>query len=114
MSREYKTLTGHAKSARDIALSAAAGDAHALEFLHAYRDRLARALACVINIIDPDAIILGGGVSNIEYLYPGLVAKIARHAFSDSLNTKVYRAAHGDSSGVRGAAWLWPAIHDLP
>jgi fructokinase len=112
MSREYQLLTGHSSSAQDIGVSAAAGDAGAREFLCLYQDRLARALASVINIIDPDAIILGGGLSNLECLYPGLVEKIERYAFSDSVNTKIYRAAHGDSSGVRGAAWLWPKINN--
>jgi fructokinase len=108
MSREYEMLTGYVLSAHHIARSAAAGDAGALEFLSLHQQRLARALASVINVIDPDAIILGGGLSNIDYLYNGLVEQIERYAFSDSLSTKIYRAAHGDSSGVRGAAWLWP------
>jgi fructokinase len=62
----------------------------------------------VINVIDPDVIILGGGLSNIERLYFGLLAKVEQYSFSDSLSTIIRRAAHGDSSGVRGAAWLWP------
>jgi fructokinase len=111
-SSEYEVLTGHSMSARDIGLAATAGDARAFEFLCLYQDRLARALASMINIIDPDAIVLGGGLSNIEQLYIGLVEKIERHAFSDSLSTEIYRAAHGDSSGVRGAAWLWPKTDD--
>lgn len=108
LSREYKMLTGHPMPASDIALAAAGGDAHALECLSLYQDRLARSLACLINIIDPDAIVLGGGLSNINSLYLGLIEKIERYVFSDSLNIVIYRAAHGDSSGVRGAAWLWP------
>jgi len=108
ISRDYEARTGHALCARDIGLAASAGDARANEYLCLYQERLARALASVINIVDPDAIILGGGLSNIESLYVGLVEKIERFAFSDSLSTKIYKAAHGDSSGVRGAAWLWP------
>ncbi len=60
-------------------------------------------------MVDPDVIVLGGGLSNIASLYDGLPALIARYAFSDGVETPVIRAAHGDSSGVRGAAWLWPA-----
>ena len=108
MSREYQARTGLASSAREIARSAIAGDAYALEFLGWYQDRLARGLASVINIVDPDAVILGGGLSNIDFLYLGLKEKVEQYAFSDSLTTKIYRASHGDSSGVRGAAWLWP------
>ena len=72
-----------------------------------YEDRLARSLAALINVLDPDVIVLGG-ISNTETLYIGLPDLIARYAFSDGIRTKVVRAAHGDSSGVRGAAWLWP------
>jgi fructokinase len=110
ISREYEMLTGHIRSARDISLSAGAGEAGSLEFIRLHQDRLARALASVVNVIDPDAIILGGGLSNMEYLYIGLVENIERYAFSDSLSTQIYRAVHGDSSGVRGAAWLWPRV----
>jgi fructokinase len=65
-------------------------------------------LAAVVNILDPDVIVLGGGISNINSLCDGLTELIAQYAFSDGIKTKVARAAHGDSSGVRGAAWLWP------
>ena len=108
MSSQYQVLTGRNLSAEDIALSAACGSANELNYLRLYQDRLARGLASVINIIDPDAIILGGGLSKIEHLYVALREQIERYVFSDSLNTKIYPAAHGDSSGVRGAAWLWP------
>lgn len=72
-----------------------------------YQDRLARALAAVINILDPDAVVLGGGVSNLDRLYENVPGLLARYVFSDAVRTKVLRAAHGDSSGVRGAAMLW-------
>jgi fructokinase len=111
IARDYESLTGEKGTAQDIAMLADAGDAAALEFLLAYQDRLARALASVVNIIDPDVIIFGGGLSNIQRLYSGLVEKVERYAFSDSLSTKIYKAAHGDSSGVRGAAWLWPGTN---
>ena len=71
------------------------------------RVRLARALARVINLLDPDAIVLGGGMSNIDALYDELPRRWAPHVFSDVVGTPLRRALHGDSSGVRGAAWLW-------
>jgi len=83
-------------------------DRRALACLDLYRDRLARALATVIDVVDPDVVVLGGGLSNIAALYIGLPALIGRYAFSDAIDTPVVPAAHGDSSGVRGAAWLWP------
>jgi fructokinase len=112
MSRAYAALTGRAISAREIAVSAGMGEPRSLEFLTAYQERLGRALASVINVLDPDAIILGGGLSKIENLHVGLIERIREYIFSDSLDTKLYKAAHGDSSGVRGAAWLWPKPDD--
>ncbi len=81
-----------------------AGDAAALA---RYEARLARALASVINVLDPDVIVLGGGVSNVERLYQNVPALWGEHVFSDHVSTRLARAVHGDSSGVRGAAWLW-------
>jgi fructokinase len=71
-------------------------------------DRLARGLAVVCDLVDPDIIVLGGGMSNVRLLYERLPAAIAAHVFSDVFTTPVRQAAHGDSSGVRGAARLWP------
>lgn len=73
-----------------------------------YVGRLARSLAMICDVLDPDVIVLGGGLSNVEALYYRLPGAIAPHVFSDAFDTPVRRAAHGDSSGVRGAAWLWP------
>ena len=73
-----------------------------------YVDRLARALTTVVNVLDPDVIVLGGGLSNIDELYTGLPAALPGYVFSDVCQTRIARAHHGDSSGVRGAAWLWP------
>jgi fructokinase len=112
LARDYKKLRGLDLSAHDIAQAAQVGDVDARECLTLYRDRLARALASVINIVDPDAIVFGGGLSNIEALYVDLGARIERYAFSDAIDTKFCRAVHGDSSGVRGAAWLWPKNKD--
>ena len=88
---------------------AAAGEAAAAAALDRHADRLARGLAVVINILDPDAIVLGGGLSNMDHLYPELRRRLPVHAFSDTIATPVLKNKHGDSSGVRGAAWLWPA-----
>jgi fructokinase len=73
-----------------------------------YCEQLARALASVINIIDPEVIVLGGGLSNMPALYREVTRLLDRHVFSDQVNTRLVQARHGDSSGVRGAAWLWP------
>jgi len=72
-------------------------------------DRLARSLAVVINILDPHVIVLGGGVSNIASLYARVPQRWDRYVFSDRVATRLLPAVHGDASGVRGAAWLWPA-----
>jgi fructokinase len=87
---------------------AEAGDGAAKAALARYEDRLARALAAAIDILDPDVVVLGGGMSNARRLYRNLPAMIAAHAFTDSLETPILPPAHGDSSVVRGAAWLWP------
>ena len=81
-------------------------DVRAIKAFDDYVDRLARALSDVINLLDPDVIVLGGGMSNIEYIYQNIHQKLSKYVFSDVLNTKVMKNAHGDSSGVRGAAWL--------
>lgn len=107
--RDYASRAGATVTGRQIAERAAQGEAAAATTLDAYRDRLARALAMVVNILDPDMIVLGGGVSNIAQLYDGLEERVAAHAFTDVLDTKIRRNVHGDSSGVRGAAWLWRA-----
>jgi fructokinase len=107
LARDYEKRTGLVTSAVDVATRADKGEAHACATLDAYRDRLARALAMLINILDPDVIVLGGGVSNIARIYDGLTEKVAAHAFTDALDTTIRRNRHGDSSGVRGAAWLW-------
>jgi predicted NBD/HSP70 family sugar kinase len=72
-----------------------------------YEERLARGLASVINVLDPDVIVLGGGMSNVARLYTEVPRLWKRHVFSDHVNTRLAPPVHGDSSGVRGAAWLW-------
>jgi fructokinase len=109
MVRTYRALTGRTAPAPEVFAAAVAGEAAALDAVDRYTDRLARGLASVVDILDPDAIVLGGGLSNAAPIYEDLSAKIARYAFSDGIDTPVLQAVHGDSSGVRGAAWLWPA-----
>jgi len=99
---------GDGREAPAIAAAAADGDPAARDSLARYKDRLARGLAVVSDILDPDIIVLGGGMSNVAVLYEGLTEAIGAYAFSDVYTTPVRKAEHGDSSGVRGAAWLWP------
>ncbi len=98
-----------AHDASTLPARAAAGEQAAIDALTRHTDRLARGLAVVINLLDPDAIVLGGGLSNMDHLYTELPRLIPTHAFSDVIATPILRNKHGDSSGVRGAAWLWPA-----
>ncbi|MBS0361717.1 MAG: ROK family protein [Proteobacteria bacterium] len=99
---------GTGEAAAAIARAAEAGEPAAAASLARYKDRLARGLAMVSDILDPDVIVLGGGMSNVMSLYDRLTAAIGAYAFSDVYATPVRKAVHGDSSGVRGAAWLWP------
>ncbi|NUB24217.1 ROK family protein [Azospirillum brasilense] len=104
---DHRRATGTDLTAESIAALAERGDAKARATLDRLVDRLGRGLASIINVLDPDVIVLGGGLSNLDVLYAALPPVIARWTFTDSLDTPVRRAAHGDSSGVRGAAWLW-------
>ncbi len=97
-----------ARDASALPARAAAGDPVAIAALARHADRLARGLAQIVNFLDPDAIVLGGGLSNMGHLYVELPALLKRHVFSDVSATPILPAKHGDSSGVRGAAWLWP------
>jgi fructokinase len=101
--------TGTAPSGDAAAVIAAAerGEPAALAAMQRYEDRLARALAHVVNLIDPDVIVLGGGLSKVERIYGAAQRLLPRYAFSDGLDTPLRPPKHGDSSGVRGAAWLW-------
>jgi fructokinase len=107
--RDHCGAAGAGVSAAVIADRAAAGDAAAQASLERYAGRMARALASVINVLDPDVIVLGGGMSNIDWLYGAVPPRWDAYVFSDRVDTRLARARHGDSSGVRGAAWLWPA-----
>jgi fructokinase len=97
-----------APTAQSIATAAERGEPRAAAAVDLYARRLAKALAGVINILDPDVVVLGGGLSNIESLYERVPALWTDWVFSDRVDTRLARARHGDSSGVRGAAWLWP------
>jgi fructokinase len=99
---------GAATDVPAIAALAQGGDALARAALGDYADRLARGLATIINVLDPDVIVLGGGLSNLRLLYDEVPARWGGYVFSDRVDTRLVPAAHGDSSGVRGAAWLWP------
>ena len=103
----YQEQGGESLTAVEIAELARNGDPLAERTLQLYQRQLARALASVINILDPDAIVLGGGVSNIDSLYDEVPRLWQPHVFSDRVDTPLLKAKHGDSSGVRGAAWLW-------
>ncbi len=106
--RSYYERTGERQAAEHIAQRAADGEPIAVEVYRAYVDMLARALATVINIVDPFVIVLGGGMSNIDSLAEDVMRRWDRYVFSDRIDTRLLPAQHGDSSGVRGAAWLWP------
>ena len=105
-SNTYLALSGERRDARQIYQLALDGNEQAEMCLRQYEDRLARSLATVINILDPDVVVLGGGMSNIERLYHNVPHLWEQYVFSDQVQTRLVAAKHGDSSGVRGAAWL--------
>jgi fructokinase len=105
--RDYAKATGRALKSPEIVAEAVAGDADAQAALDRYISRLARFLASIVNLIDPDVIVLGGGMSHVTPLYARLPDAMRPYVFSDAFLTPILPAKHGDSSGVRGAAWLW-------
>ena len=108
LSRDHERATGQSLDAAGIAVRAASGDMAAEATLRRYEDRMARALASVVNVLDPDVVVLGGGLSNLSRLYVTVPRLWTRYVFSDRVDTRLVSPRHGDSSGVRGAAWLWP------
>jgi fructokinase len=106
---DYERSTGLKRDGRTIVEAARSGEPAAEACLDRYVDRLGRALAAVVNLLDPHAIVLGGGMSNVDELYERLPPVVAHYAFTDLFETPILKAKFGDSSGVRGAAWLWPA-----
>lgn len=108
MAADHSRRHGGTLDAAGIAAAAARGDNACEATLQRYEHRLARALATVVNLLDPDVIVLGGGLSHLERLYVNVPAQWGQHIFSDQVVTRLRPARHGDASGVRGAAWLWP------
>ena len=106
--RDFAERTGDRLESRAIVGAAERGDVRAVDAMSRYHDRLARALASVVNVLDPDVIVLGGGMSNLPRLAESVEPRLTAYAFSNSIVTRVVKNVHGDSSGVRGAAWLWP------
>lgn len=109
LAADHLRCAGAEMSAEEIVAAAGKGDEAAAASLGRYTARLGRALAGVVNIVDPDVIVLGGGLSNIAALYEDTPDAMAGHVFSDHISTRIVQNFHGDSSGVRGAAWLWGA-----
>ncbi|MCF7968341.1 MAG: ROK family protein [Methylococcaceae bacterium] len=107
LARDFLQQSGQSLTGVDILARAESGDAEAESAFQRYEDRLARGLAHVINLLDPDAIVLGGGLSNCDRLYEEVPKRWGRYVFSDRVDTLLLPPRHGDSSGVRGAAWLW-------
>ena len=107
LARDHASHTGHRHTAEEIGQLSAAGEPLSAATVERYCERLARALASVINVLDPDVIVLGGGVSRIAQLYQRVPELWGAYVFSDQVETRLVPAQHGDSSGVRGAAWLW-------
>jgi fructokinase len=106
--RRRTFIVGLGRAPPEIAQAAGLGDRSAAECMKFYQDRLARGLAGVINVLDPDLIVLGGGLSNLASVYDNLTKAVSQYVFSDFIDTPIVPPLHGDSSGVRGAAWLWP------
>jgi fructokinase len=107
LTNDHRRVTGSALGAAEIVAGAAAGDSGCEATLARYEDRLARSLAHVINILDPDVIVLGGGMSNVDRLRANVPKLWGAWVFTDRVDTRLVKHLHGDSSGVRGAAWLW-------
>jgi fructokinase len=110
LAHDHQRVTGIQLSGPQIVATAESGDPAAEASIARLEDRIGRALASVVNLLDPDVIVIGGGLSKLDRLYAHLPPLIARHLFGGgALATPVLKAKHGDASGVRGAAWLWPA-----
>ena len=108
--RDFQRVTGRSLRSAEIVTAAASGDAEAEAALLRLEDRIARGLSTVVDMIDPDVIVLGGGISRIDRLYSGSIStRLRDYGFGGGVQTPIRRNLHGDSSGVRGAAWLWPA-----
>jgi len=109
IARDFREVTGRALTTKEIATQAEAGDAEATAAIDRWLDRLARGLAAAVNLLDPDVIVIGGGASQIQRLYAEVPGLMQPYVFGGDFDTPILPARFGDSSGVRGAAWLWPA-----
>lgn len=108
VARDHKLMTGMERTTRQIMADSKAGDRDAAATVDRFEDRLARGLAHVINMLDPDVLVFGGGLSKTEHLYRDIPKRLPQYVFGGEIATPILRAMYGDSSGVRGAAWLWP------
>jgi fructokinase len=109
---DYERRTGTLLTGEEIVAASEAGDGEALAAIERLENRIARGLATVVNVLDPDAIVIGGGVSRIDRIYAGIRRQLPQYVFGGECDTPVLKAVHGDASGVRGAAWLWPRAQD--
>ena len=108
VARDFAEVTGRKITAREIVAEAEKGGAEAEAAMERLEDRLARGLATVVNMLDPDVLVVGGGLSRVERLYAGVRRRLPGYVFGNEADTEIVQARFGDSSGVRGAAWLWP------
>jgi len=108
LARDYKNLTGRQRTSREIISDFTAGDKDAMVAVDRLEDRLARGMSSIINILDPDVFVVGGGLSQAKHLYETLPKRLPKYVFGGEADTPILPAKFGDSSGVRGAAWLWP------
>jgi fructokinase len=107
LAQDHQRVTGEALTGPAVVAAAAAGDSAAEATIVRYEDRMARALASVLNMLDPDVVVLGGGLSQVQRLYQNVPLLWGKYVFSDQVVTRLVPPRHGDASGVRGAAWLW-------
>lgn len=107
VARDHKQMTGKERTTREIMTACEAGDPDAAATVDRFEDRLARGLAHIINMLDPDVLVIGGGLSKAKYLYRDLPKRLPQYVFGGEMATPILPAQYGDSSGVRGAAWLW-------
>jgi fructokinase len=108
VARDYSEATGIQKTTREILSDFEIGDAAAVAAVERFEDRLARGLAQLINILDPDVVVVGGGLSKAQHIYQAIPRRLSKYVFGGEADTPIVQAMYGDSSGVRGAAWLWP------
>ena len=108
VARDYREVTGKTHTSREILAACDAGDGEAVAAVERLEDRLARGLAHLINVLDPDVLVFGGGLSKVERLYRQVPLLLPKYVFGGEAETPLLQAKYGDSSGVRGAAWLWP------